>query len=771
MKMIQPQNIPQFTGDLPRLETEAESLGMDASHLRAAGQGMHDRFQGLSAYYHAPEADQLFATTLPVRDTADEAASDVESIGRTLESYAAEVRPIAAKLARLKRQATQFVEDVGDDDDWAYDRDKVSEHQDLLHDVNAAVSAFWEAERRAANQITALFGGPHYVVNDGSKKPNAYGYGYKGSDLDHAKKTPWGSPVELKYHPYDIGHYFKSFVWDGFIVDGVWGTLKGLGTLAGFNGWDEAKAAWKNLGSLGVGAGVYMSPTLRNKPESELPPFLRESKHTAKEAGKSLVAWDEWGKNPARAAGAVSFNVVTGIGTGGAGTAAKSGALSKAISTAGKIGRLADPMTYVFKGVGLAKVKVADVLSGLKNAYSGRLLELADGSVKLPNNAVFHPDGSVKLPSGHYLDEYGTLYKADGTVLDRARVELSAADRQALDDIQRARQTVPAHPGGEDATDVARAETERRPQANHEPAVSPRSDPPGTGARGAPAQDGHGSPTQGTHDAPGAAPHQPLPSDGSHPPGGDLPDGSADLPVHSGHETPHSGDSTDRVAGSSPGGAEHGHTGNDDVARSSTGGMHPQQEGGVATELTRMKLAPADQERLLTQLRKSPYGSGVADLVSRGHLSDVANYDEVLKMCKQKDMIPAAHMALEHATDLQSRGLRANELAFEIKNDATGLDLDVATLKPDGVPDYGYQLKDVQNVEGINSAARKAAKQLAGEGAVHKVAILDIHQPMAAFDAELAKKVEFLAGKSSATYYLRFDDGSVIIPDNGRVFP
>ncbi|MET7932799.1 hypothetical protein [Streptomyces sp. NPDC005322] len=482
---------------------------MDASHLRGAGQGMHDRFQGLSAYYHAPEAEQLFATTLPVRDTADEAASDVESVGRALESYATEVRPIAAKLARLKRQAAQFVEDVGDDDDWAYDRDKVSEHQDLLHDVNAAVSAFWEAERRAANQITALFGGPHYVVNDGSKKSNAYGYGYKGSDLDHAKKTPWGSPVELKYHPYDIGHYFKSFVWDGFIVDGVWGTLKGLGTLAGFNGWDEAKAAWKNLGRLGVGAGVYMSPTLRNKPESELPPFLRESKHTAKEAGKSLVAWDEWGKNPARAAGAVSFNVVTGIGTGGAGTAAKSGAISKAISTAGKIGRLADPMTYVFKGVGLAKVKVADVLSGLKNAYSGRLLELADGSVKLPNNAVFHPDGSVKLPSGHYLDEYGTLYKADGTVLDRAKVELSAADRQALDDLQRAQQPDHVHAGADGP-----------PQAGH-------------------MRTGDGG--SGGHDAPGHGAHHEVSSaSGSE-----------------GHATHGDGPAVEHTHGSSSDGAEH----------------------------------------------------------------------------------------------------------------------------------------------------------------------------------------------------------------------
>ncbi|MET7903843.1 protein phosphatase [Streptomyces sp. NPDC005355] len=530
MKMIQPENIPQFTGDLSQLDSEATALAMDASHIRGAGQGMHDRFQGLSAYYHAPEAEQLFATTLPVRDTADKAAGEVETVGLALEEYATEVRPIAAKLARLKRQAAQFVEDVGDDDDWAYDRDKVREHQDLLHDVNAAVGAFWEAERRTANKITALFGGPHYVANDGSHKPNMYGY--KGSDLDHAKKTPWGSPVQQKFHSWDIGHWTKSFVWDGFIVDGVWGTLQGLGRLTGFNGWDEARAAWKDLGKVGVGAGIYLNSTLRDKPDSELPPFLRESKHAAKEAGKSLVAWDEWSKNPARAAGAVSFNVVTSVGTGGVGTAAKSGAIAKAIGTAGKIGRLADPMTYIFKGVGLAKVKVADVMAGLKNAYSGRYVDLADGSVKLPNHAVFHPDGSVKLPSGHYLDEYGTLYKADGTVVDRARVELSAADRQALSDTQRAQEPdlVHAHgPGGERGG----LGNELGPRADHDP-LSNSQRPSGPG-RDLPAGEGDNASAPVGRDEPGGNTSHAESGHGEISAGGTA---VHDLPGHADHGLP-----------------------------------------------------------------------------------------------------------------------------------------------------------------------------------------------------------------------------------------
>ncbi len=37
-------------------------------------------------------------------------------------------------------------------------------------------------------------------------------------------------------------------------------------------------------------------------PEDKLPSYLRDSRNTVKEAGKALVAWDQWGDNPARAA-------------------------------------------------------------------------------------------------------------------------------------------------------------------------------------------------------------------------------------------------------------------------------------------------------------------------------------------------------------------------------------------------------------------------------------------------------------------------------------
>jgi hypothetical protein len=151
------------------------------------------------------------------------------------------------------------------------------------------------------------------------------------------------------------------------------------------------------------------------------------------------------------------------------------------------------------------------------------------------------------------------------------------------------------------------------------------------------------------------------------------------------------------------------------------------------------------------------------------------NYDEVLKLFKQvskaNDMSPAATMALEHAADLQARGFPTDELAFEIKDEHTGLDLDVTTLKPDGTPGAGYQLKDVNNIEGISSAVRKVTKQLTPPGADLKVGILDVHQPMSAMTEQATHKVEEAVRKSGATFQLRFTDGSMTFPGNGGVYP
>ncbi|MFB6850577.1 ADP-ribosyltransferase [Streptomyces sp. NPDC056373] len=405
--MIQPEKIPQFTGNLEQLETDYADLKKDAGHVRDAGGDIHSRFQGLSAYYDAPEAEQLFGTTKPVKEKADTFGDGLEKVSGALSSYATEIRPLVAKLKELKSKAHTFVESVKDDDEWEYDEDKVDEHNQLRDDITSTVAAFWAAERTCHNKITALWGGTQMVAGDGSKKKNQYGF--NADDLKNAK-LPWGDPVEEKHKWYEVGHWVKSFVWDGLIVDGVWGTIKGLGTLVGFGGWDAMGQAWKGLAQLATGLVITSIPGAQTwfwtASDKDMPSWLRDSRTAMKETGKALVAWDEWGKNPARAAGAVTFNVLTTVFTGGAGGAAagagKAGAVAKALSVAGKAGRVIDPMTYIAKGAGAGLSKIGDITKGLRGV----------GNIDIPTL----PDGSVHLPDGHQLAPNGNLVTPNGTI-------------------------------------------------------------------------------------------------------------------------------------------------------------------------------------------------------------------------------------------------------------------------------------------------------------------------------------------------------------------
>ena len=215
--------------------------------------------------------------------------------------------------------------------------------------------------------------------------------------------------------------------WDfgkGLIVDGVWGTIKGLGGLVGCHGWDAFKAAWTGLGKLATGLAHLLDSGVRElywaAPDDKLPSWLRDSRTAMKETGKALLAWDQWGSNPSRAAGAVTFNVLTTVFTGGSGGAVagagKAGAAARTLSFAGKAGRAIDPMTYIFKGAGAGVSKIGDVMAGLKGMGKVEIPKIdVDGAFALPDGGRVLPDGTIDLPPGTAIPE-GATKLPDGTI-------------------------------------------------------------------------------------------------------------------------------------------------------------------------------------------------------------------------------------------------------------------------------------------------------------------------------------------------------------------
>ncbi|WP_051853580.1 hypothetical protein [Streptomyces sp. NRRL S-146] len=428
--MIKPESIPLFTGDLGQLEQHTDALREEADGIRQAGGEAHRQFQGLSAFYQAPEAEDLFASTKPVRDAADRFGDKVATVADALRTYAAEVAPIAKRLEQLQSQAATFVAGLKTDggafdENWTDDADKVSQHQALLHDVNVAQAAFAAAEIACNNKITALVGGTQYVMNTGDKQLIPRGaelYGYSAEVLDQAKELPWGTPVTQSHDwwdPDDLGYYAKSFFWDGIVVDNVWGTIDGLATLAGFHGSDSAGQAWEGLVRAIVGAETYLMESGSQKPTGIFASdFAQESKGYAKEFAKGFVAWDMWEENPSRAAATVVFNGLTlGAGPLKVASAGKAGAAAKAAATVAKVGGVIDPVGAAVKVTGHAIPKIAQVtenLRGVNNIPDLRaphsVLELSDGSKVVIENGEFIP-----------YDKHGNV------VSDAPKAEQSAA--------------------------------------------------------------------------------------------------------------------------------------------------------------------------------------------------------------------------------------------------------------------------------------------------------------------------------------------------------
>ncbi|MFD7511113.1 hypothetical protein ACFV5N_17520 [Streptomyces sp. NPDC059853] len=549
MERVDPAGIPEFTGNLAMLAADCMGFDAAATRIRSIGSDVHDEFQGLSSFYTAPEAEQLFATTAPARDRAAGFADDLATVRSALWDYHEEITPLVSRLRRLRYEAEQFVESIRDDDDWKKSESKVNRNNELLTEVSTTVAQFWAAERSCANRINALWGGPQWTTDDGSGGAHMYGVGEE--EMAQAGETPWGRAVEREYHWYRFDQHIKSFVWDGLIVDGIWGTITGLGGLLGFQGWEVFKESWKGLGQLATGLAIVASPlnalAYSLMPDGAVKDWMDDSLDVTLETAKGLVAWDTWSEDPARAAGLTTFNVLTTVASFGAGAgvrAAASGAgtATRITATAARVGTAIDPMTYLTSGL-TTLTRFSEISSQLAHLTTARAFELPDGSFRLDNGSVIPPNGpfnpeilapgqhAVGRPDGSILWDDGTILHPDGRLesptghplrtADDIPAELSSRDRSLLDTAARE----PTGVGGpRPQTDLTSAHSSPHSADAHVPSDS-RSEPPWNRSGGS---DDPQASVEGPHDSTSDPPGGPQSSHG----GGANDGGTLEGPSH-----------------------------------------------------------------------------------------------------------------------------------------------------------------------------------------------------------------------------------------------
>lgn len=449
--------IPEFSGDLDQLEKDAGTLKKAASDIRGTGADVHKDFQGLTSCYTAPEADQLFATTLPVRDKADDFATKLETVSGALSTFASHARPLVQRMDELRGEAAAFRKSVEGDDDWRQDQDNIDKNAHLVHEIGRVWGQFQELERSTATKIDGQVGGTRWIADDGTHKKGMYGF--DADDAAKADDTPWGTVDEREYTGLAAAwHWTKDNVGGalkGFFVDGVWGTLKGLGHMVNVFDWDTFTKTWKGIGDVFGGVSAYVMTPYDWAMDKMFGPADHSDTDRQKKAlrdfGKSLIAYDEWGTNPARAGGTVAFNVLT-LGAGSflklgkagslgakAGEAGEAGEAATAASRAAKVahalgkgGRLADPMTYLAKGAGFARLKVGDMMAGLRDLHTGTADDFLHGADTPAHTPVGVTDNSVRYPDGSILHEDGTMLTPEGKPHQNPiPVESSATERLA----------------------------------------------------------------------------------------------------------------------------------------------------------------------------------------------------------------------------------------------------------------------------------------------------------------------------------------------------
>lgn len=347
--MINPAGIPAIPGDMAALAGHATAISKVGTDFASTGQQVNSTWQGLAGVYEAPEIGQLLAATAPVQSISSSVGDDLGVAGNALGTYATEVAEIQTRMATLRTQAQDFEASVKGDDDWTSDGDKVDRNRQLVEAVNAEMAAFFEAQRRCANTINALYGGQQYTAENGDGQVTPGEYGYTTEQLNAAAREegalPWGhADKEDRGLLGDVGAFF------GGVKDGFVGLVTGLGALIGRDpttgewSWSTAGEAWKGLGTFALAIGVYAVPGgARLDQTIGVPGFERgQLGDTLVTAGKSIIAYDQWSEDPARAAGTATFNIVSaivgtkgaGAGMRGVGTAAQ-GSRVGAVSAAG----------------------------------------------------------------------------------------------------------------------------------------------------------------------------------------------------------------------------------------------------------------------------------------------------------------------------------------------------------------------------------------------------------------------------------------------------
>jgi hypothetical protein len=376
---LNPSEIPELA-NADGVEAQADSIRKQGKKIDEIASKVNSEWQKLGGFYKTPDTDTLLNVLKPTLDDGETVMTDAGTVAKALETYASTERTLQKQKDALLTDISSFEGDISGDGDWKKDEGKVKKQQGLLHRIDALIAAHNEAERDCANSINGVYGGTQYreTKTDGSSpKSGEEFYGYSKETLDSASSagdTPWGKPAE-----WDKPWYRDA--WDGIksFSSGLWesakGTVTGIAALVNPFDWKTFSSTWKGVGTLAVDVAVVSSPAMA----AIAPDRYKESGNRLKNVGAAMLNVEEWKKNPAKAAGMLTGDVLQTVATGGA------GAGTKALSVAGKAGKAAGKAGKVASKLGVSEAAATKATNFATKAANSTAFKADDVTHALRN--------------------------------------------------------------------------------------------------------------------------------------------------------------------------------------------------------------------------------------------------------------------------------------------------------------------------------------------------------------------------------------------------
>lgn len=220
---------------------------------------------------------------------------------------------------------------------WDQDTDLTNRNNALMAEMSKLKALYEQAERNCANRINALYGGIHWDAAEKAASPET-AYGHDSPYYD-SHPGSWGATVERQESCTDRTTHFSADFCSGAtrtaigVVGGLGGLAAGLvglsatpaGVIDGQSGWGLGNWRlhwdWRTMAQTWEGV-VDLAAVVSAGPLAPLVPIQTHDFFTGEsgttygyqvmgELGKSLVAWDEWGKSPGTALGMAAVNIGT----------------------------------------------------------------------------------------------------------------------------------------------------------------------------------------------------------------------------------------------------------------------------------------------------------------------------------------------------------------------------------------------------------------------------------------------------------------------------